>query len=104
MLKRMYLLLVFAALLSGCGIWWQNNTAVETVAERENVALQQVVTSFIQERWPGAAVTVAVDDDSRVTLEGTVGSEEERQAIDDSAQGVDGVKRVRNRLHVSGLD
>ena len=66
-----------------------------------NTNLQSSIESYIHQNMPNSSVSVTVEADGRVTLDGTVASLADESAIEQGISSINGVTRVRNRLKVA---
>lgn len=73
----------------------------QTVQVFDATRVHDAVNSYLSASWPNAQVTVTVDSDGRVTLDGNVGAESDREAVETGVAALPGVERVRNRLNVA---
>lgn len=73
-----------------------------TPAEWDKTAMEADVRSKVATAVPGKTfeIGVSVNDNRVVTLNGTVGSQSEKNAIGNAAQSVNGVRGVINNIAV----
>lgn len=80
----------------------QNAGAVETEAAGSNSGLSQRITTQLQSDNSTAAQNVRVETsgNGKVTLRGTVSSEQEKRSMENRVKGIQGVSSVDNELEV----